>query len=240
MLLSIFALALQVASAQENNVQENNVETQIRQTLEKGFNVKVKEVNPAGYLGLYEVYADGHIFYTDETAQVVFFGGDLIDVEKQKSITAERLNILSAINFAELDFNNAIKQVRGNGSRKLATFEDPNCGFCKRLAVELQAIDNVTIYTFLYPILGPNSMKKAQNMWCSSDKVAAWNNWILRGVEPSSASSCDLSALSQNREFGKQHNISGTPTIFFESGARFSGMLPRDKIEENLQKTAQK
>lgn len=237
MVFSIFAIAS--ATAQETP-QNADIEKNIRETLEKGFNVKVKEINPAGYLGLYEVYADGHIFYTDAAAQIVFFGGDLVDVAKQKSITAERLSVLSAIDFSELDLNNAIKQVKGNGSRKIATFEDPNCGFCKRLAVELQSLKNVTIYTFLYPILGGNSLKKAQNMWCSKDRVAAWNDWILRGVEPSGGAACDLSALSKNRDFGMQHSINGTPTIIFESGARYSGMLTRDKIEENLQKPAKK
>ncbi len=233
--LSLFSALALVAAAQAD-------EKAIQETLESGFNVKVKEINPAGYLGLYEVYADGHIFYTDENAKVVFFGGELIDVEKQKSITAERLNILSAIDFKELNLKNAIKQVRGNGKRVIATFEDPNCGFCKRLAVELQNVKDVTIYTFLYPILGGNSMKKIQNIWCAKDQVSAWNNWILKGEEPASAdvAACDLSAITKNRDFGKEHNINGTPTIFFASGARFSGMLNREQIEENLNKPAKK
>ena len=227
--LTLFsALALSSALADEKA---------IREAMQKTFEVEVREINPAGHLGLYEVYAGGRIFYTDENAKIVIFGGELIDMEQQKSITAERLNILSAIDFKELNLKNAIKQVRGNGKRVIATFEDPNCGFCKRLAVELQNVNDVTIYTFLYPILGGNSMKKAQNMWCAQDQAAAWNNWVLKGVEPDGGTDCDLSALSKNRDFGKAHNINGTPTIFFASGARFSGMLTREQIEENLNKT---
>ncbi len=219
---------------------ENQYENNIRTTMQEMFNVKVKSITPAGHLGLYEVYADGHIFYTDEQAQVVIFGGELIDAKQKKNLTYERLTELSAIAFDELKLENAIKQVRGNGKRKLATFEDPNCGFCKRLAAELQKVKDTTIYVFLYPILGENSYKKSKQIWCAKDRAKAWNDWMINGIEPSGDENCNTQALDENRVFGKQHNITGTPTMFFESGKRAAGMLPLDKINENLKVAAKK
>ena len=209
-------------------------EKTIRETLESLFNVKVKEIHPTEQFNLMEVYADGHIFYTDENAKIVILGGELIDTQTKKNLTAERLAKLSAISFSELKLENAIKQVRGNGKRALATFEDPNCGFCKRLAVELQSVKDATLYVFLYPILGENSLQRSKNIWCAEDRAKTWNDWMINGVEPPAAKECDMTALTENREFGRKNNITGTPTLFFDSGKRISGMMPVDKINETL------
>ncbi len=212
-------------------------EKTIRDTLEALLNVKVKEIHPAERLNLFEVYADGHILYTDENAKILILGGELIDTQTKKNLTSERLAQLSAIPFSELKLENAIKQVRGNGKRTLATFEDPNCGYCKRLATELQEVKDATLYVFLYPILGENSMQRSKNIWCAEDRAKTWNEWMINGVEPP-AKECDVAALTENREFGKRNNISGTPTIFFASGKRVSGMMPTDKINETLDEEA--
>ncbi len=35
--------------------------------------------------------------------------------------------------------------LRGDGSRALVTFEDPNCGYCKKFVKDVATMDNVTI-----------------------------------------------------------------------------------------------
>jgi len=209
-------------------------EAEIRKTIEAKFGGKVESVTKAGYLGLYEVFAEGSIFYTDEKATAIVAGGQLIDAKTMKNMTEERMRKLTAIRFSDLPLERAIKQVRGDGKRVLATFEDPNCGYCKRLAKDLLKLDNVTVYTFLYPILSEDSVKKSRQIWCASDRAKAWNEWMVDSRAPSGRDDCDTSAIVRNQEFGRKLNITGTPTIFFADGERVPGAMPLARIEQKL------
>ena len=209
-------------------------EAEIRKSMESRLGTKVESVNKSGYLGLYEVYADGNIFYTDEKVTAILVGGQLIDAKTMKNVTDERMRKLTAIRFSELPLDRAIKQVRGDGKRVMATFEDPNCGYCKRLAKELQKLDNVTIYTFLLPILSEDSVHKSKQIWCSSDRAKAWADWMVDAKAPSGREDCDTAAVTKNQEFGRKLNISGTPTIFFADGERVPGAVPLARIEQKL------
>lgn len=209
-------------------------EADIRKAMEERLGAKVESVTRAGYLGLYEVYADGNIFYTDDKVSAIMVGGQLIDGRNMKNVTEERMRKLTAIRFNDLPLNQAIKQVRGDGRRVLATFEDPNCGYCKRLARELQTLDNVTVYVFLYPILSEDSVRKSKQIWCSPDRAKAWSDWMVEGKAPSGRDDCDTSAVTRNRDYGRRLNISGTPTIFFADGERVPGAVPIARIEQKL------
>lgn len=209
-------------------------ELDVKKAMEAKLGTKVESVTKAGYFGLYEVYADGAIFYTDEKLTAIMVGGQLVDGKTMKNVTEDRLKKLTAIRFSDLPFERAIKQVRGDGKRVLATFEDPNCGYCKRLAKEIKSLENVTIYTFLYPILSEDSVHKSRQIWCSADRSKAWNEWMQEGKAPSAREDCDTSALEKNREFGRKLNITGTPTIFFGDGERVPGAMPLARIEQRL------
>ena len=212
----------------------NADEADIKKAMEAKLGAKVESVSKSGYLGLYEIYADGNILYTDEKMTAFIAGGQMIDGKTMKNLTEERMRKLTAIKFSELPLERAIKQVRGDGKRVLATFEDPNCGYCKRLAKDLQKLDNVTIYTFLYPILSEDSIKKSKQIWCSADRAKAWNDWMIEGRAPAGKDDCDTSAVVKNQEFGRRLNISGTPTMFFVDGERIPGAMPLPKIEQKL------
>ena len=212
----------------------NADEAEIKKAMEAKLGAKVESVTKSGYLGLYEIYADGNILYTDEKMTAFIAGGQLIDGKTMKNVTEERMRKLTAIKFAELPLDRAIKQVRGDGKRVLATFEDPNCGYCKRLAKDLQKLDNVTIYTFLLPILSEDSLKKSKQIWCAADRAKAWNDWMVEGRAPAGKDDCDTSAVTKNQEFGRRLGINGTPTIFFADGERVPGAVPLPKIEQKL------
>lgn len=212
-------------------------EANVRKAMEERLGTKVESVAKAGYLGLYEVYADGNIFYTDEKISAIMVGGQLIDGGSMKNVTEERLRKLTAIRFADLPFERAIKLVRGDGKRVLAIFEDPNCGYCKRLAKDLQKLDNITIYIFLYPILSEDSVRKSKRIWCSADRTKAWSEWMIEGKAPAGREDCDISAVKRNQEYGRRLNISGTPTLFFADGERVPGALPLARIEQKLSQT---
>lgn len=215
-------------------VAANADEAEIKKAMEAKLGAKVESVTKSGYLGLYEIYADGNILYTDEKMTAFIAGGQLIEGKTMKNLTEERMRKLTAIKFSELPLERAIKQVRGDGKRVLAAFEDPNCGYCKRLAKDLQKLDNVTIYVFLYPILSEDSLRKSKQIWCSADRGRAWTDWMVEGRAPSGKDDCDTSAITKNQEFGRRLNISGTPTIFFADGERVPGAVPLPKIEQRL------
>src|SRR5512139_550627 len=139
----------------------NADEAEIKKAMEAKLGAKVESVTKSGYLGLYEIYADGNILYTDEKMTAFIAGGQLIEGKTMKNVTEERMRKLTAIKFAELPLDRAIKQVRGDGKRVLATFEDPNCGYCKRLAKFFNDTATTEIYTFLLPILSEDSLKKS-------------------------------------------------------------------------------
>ena len=209
-------------------------EVDVRKGMEARLGTKVESVTKAGFLGLYEVYADGNIFYTDDKVTAIMVGAQLIDAKSMKNVTEERMRKLTAIKFNELPLDRAIKQVRGDGKRVLATFEDPNCGYCKRLARDLQKLENITIYTFLLPILSEDSVKKSKQIWCSADRAKAWNDWMIDGKTPSGREDCDTAAITRNQEFGRKLNITGTPTMFFGNGERVPGAMPLQRIEQKL------
>ena len=223
-----FALALAFVSTVQAD------EADVRKAMEAKLGAKVESVTKSGYLGLYEVYMEGNIFYTDEKMTAFIAGGQLIDAKTMKNTTEERMRKLTAIKFSELPLDRAIKQVRGNGKRVMATFEDPNCGYCKRLAKDLQKLENATVYTFLLPILSEDSLKKSRQIWCSSDRAKAWNDWMVDGKTPAGKEDCDTSAVDKNREFASKLKITGTPTIFFADGERVPGAMPLDRIEQKL------
>ena len=230
MLKRILPLALAALWATAANADEAD----IKKAMEAKLGAKVESVSKSGYLGLYEIYADGNILYTDEKMTAFIAGGQLIEGKTMKNLTEERMRKLTAIKFSELPLERAIKQVRGDGKRVLATFEDQNCGYCKRLAKDLLKLDNVTIYTFLYPILSEDSIRKSKQIWCSADRAKAWNDWMVEGRAPAGKEDCDTSAVVKNQEFGRRLNISGTPTMFFGDGERVPGAMPLPKIEQKL------
>ena len=233
MLRKLLPLALMLAFGSVATADEAD----IKKGMEAKLGAKVESVTKAGYLGLYEVYAEGNIFYTDEKMTAIVVSGQLIDGKNMKNVTEDRMKKLTAIRFNELPLDRAIKQVRGDGKRVLATFEDPNCGYCKRLAKDLAKLENVTIYTFLYPILSEDSVRKSKQIWCSSDRAKAWNDWMIDGRTPAGKDDCDTQAVGKNQEFGRKLNITGTPTMFFVDGERVPGAMALDRIEQKLAHT---
>ena len=196
---------------------------------------KIDEITKSPMPGLYEVRINGfEIFYTDADGNYLL-QGNLIDVKARRNLTEARVEKLSEVAFDKLPVNDAFKLVRGNGKRKLAVFEDPNCGYCKHFERDMKNVDNVTVYLFLYPVLGPDSNVKSRNIWCSKDKAKSWNDWMGGDVKPeTAAASCDTTALDRNIAFGRKYNITGTPTLIFADGTRAPGAIPAAQVEKQL------
>lgn len=220
------ALLTELANAQSDQ--------QVRSELQKklGATAKIKSVSASPIPGIYEVLVGNEIFYTDGNSKYLI-QGEVIEVATGKNITEQRQADLNRIKWSELNPSNALKFVRGNGSRQMAVFSDPNCGYCKRLDKSLQQLDNVTIYTYLIPILSPDSAQKSKQIWCSADPQKTYIDWMINGITPSGKSDCST-PLDKNMAFAKTYGITGTPTIFFTDGSRFPGAVQITDIEKKF------
>lgn len=188
---------------------------------------KVEKIAKAPMAGIWEVTVDGQIFYADDKANYLIFG-NLLEMKTGKNLTAER-------QFNSLPLDLAVKQVRGNGKNVMVTFEDPNCGYCKKLAKDVLTLKDVTVYTFLYPVLGDDSYEKSKAIWCAPDKAKAWTDWMTAGKAlPAVPAKCDISGLEKSAQLGRKLRISGTPAIFFAGGERVGGYIPAAEIEKRF------
>jgi thiol:disulfide interchange protein DsbC len=196
---------------------------------------RIDEVTKTPVPGLYEVRVGTDIFYTDAEGNYLI-EGQVLDLRQRKNLTEERQNKLLAVDFDSLPIKDAFTVVRGDGKRRLAVFQDPNCGFCKKFERDLQKVDNVTIHMFLFPVLGADSVVKSRNIWCAKDKARAWQDWMIRDVAapPAPSPGCDTTALDRNREFGRKHQITGTPTLVFADGRRVPGALGAAQVDKML------
>lgn len=193
----------------------------------------INEVKKSPIAGIYEVRInDTEIYYSDENGNYLLLG-QMIDTKTRRNLTEERVDKLTAVAFKDLPFKDAFTIVRGNGKRKLAVFEDPNCGYCKRFERDLQKVDNITVYMFLYPILSQDSADKSKAIWCAKDPAKSWQDWMVREQAPAAAN-CDASALARNVELGRKHKISGTPTLIFTNGNRVPGAIDDKQLEKLL------
>ena len=210
-------------------------EAAIRKTLKERIPdlPKIVSIGKTPINGLYEVLLeDNDIYYADASGNYLV-QGSMIDTRTKRNLTEERTEKLNAIAFGSLPLKDAITIVRGNGQRKLAVFEDPNCGYCKRFERDLQKIDNITIYHLMYPVLGEDSKVKSRNIACAKDRAKTWNDWMLQGVLPP-AVACDNHNIDAIVEFGKKNRINGTPTLFVADGTRVPGAIDAAQVETLL------
>jgi thiol:disulfide interchange protein DsbC len=197
---------------------------------------KIDEISKSPVAGLYEVRFGGtEIIYADAEGKFIL-QGSLIEVKTMSNLTEARIEKLSAVNFSDLPLKDAFVIKQGTGARKLAVFVDPNCGYCKRFERDLATVKDVTVYTFLMPILGPDSTVKSRDIWCAKDNGKAWRAWMVDNVAPtkSPTEKCDLAAIDRNLEFGRKYRINGTPALVFEDGTRKPGALPAAEVEKLL------
>ncbi|MDV2105842.1 DsbC family protein [Burkholderia pseudomallei] len=234
--IRIAALALAAATATLGcTAQADQSTDKLKAVLQSrlGADAPIKSVTKSPIAGLYEVNLGSQIVYSDASGDYVLLG-ELVNTKTHKNLTAERLAEINKIDFASLPLSNAIKVVKGNGARKIAVFSDPNCPYCKKLETTLQSVDNVTVYTFLYPVLSPDSTVKSKSIWCASDRVKSWQSWMLEHRAPTSAANCDTTALDKNLALGRGMNVTGTPTVFLADGTRLPGAVSADELNQAL------
>ena len=234
-LVQRFALSLLLALTLPALAQ--TIEEKLKKTLTQrlGDGTQIETIIKTPYNGLYEVKVGNEIIYSDVEGKFVFIGR-ILDTETSKDITQARLDEINKIKFADLPLDAAIKSIKGNGKRMIAVFEDPNCGYCKRFRKTLADTKDITVYTFMYPILSDDSRTKVKNVWCSADKAKTWDDWMVNGKTPATAAeSCNATASTDKVvELGRKLKVTGTPTIFFTDGTRVPGAIDSKTLESRL------
>jgi len=200
---------------------------------------KIDEITKTAIPGLYELRIGTELYYSDEQGNYII-EGQLVDTKTRVNLTEERIAKLTAIDFKALPLKDAMVWKQGTGERKLVVFADPNCGYCKKFERDLQNVKDVTVYTFLYPILGGDSPEKSKQIWCAKDNIKTWRDWMIKGTPIGESPACDTSALQRNFALGQKHRIRGTPGLVFEDGRQQAGALNTEQIEKQLVSTRQK
>jgi thiol:disulfide interchange protein DsbC len=210
-------------------------ENSVRQTFQAKFpKMSVESVSKTPFANLYEVVVDGHPFYADEKVTFLL-QGDLHDLRGNltRNLTQEGAAARASATLAK-STDLAVKRVKGNGKRVIYTFEDPNCGYCKELQKELAKVNDVTIYTFLWPILSADSVEKSKAIWCAKDRAKAWEDTMLKGIVPAGKRDCDVTAIEKNVRLAQRFGMRGTPGVYLANGQQIGGFVPADKIESAL------
>ncbi|MPQ55134.1 DsbC family protein [Duganella sp. FT27W] len=194
--------------------------------------------------GLWEVWIGSNVAYmTDEGRHFIF--GHLYDMQTQTDLTAaskegalrQEKQDRPRLTFQDLPLADAIKTVRGSGARQLAVFSDPHCPYCRQLEQELAKLDNVTVYTFLFPLasLHPQATAVAKAIWCHADRAAAWRQFNQTGKASKLPTSVACATpIARNVALAERSGISGTPYILFGNGGSAAGAMSAAELEERL------
>jgi len=197
---------------------------------------QVDQVNPTKINGLYEVVVGRKIFYVSTDGKYAVFG-NIVDLATKQSVTEQRMQDLAKVDFSKLPLDLAIKQVNGDGSRKIAVFTDPDCPYCKMFEKQVvPQLQNVTVYSFLFPLpIHPNAATHAKQIWCSKDRTATWAAWMQKDTALPTNTSCDTSGLDKVMKVGSETvQVDGTPTIVLSTGQILPGMVPADQLNAKL------
>ncbi|MGZ8260300.1 MAG: DsbC family protein [Caldimonas sp.] len=195
---------------------------------------KIDEITKTAVPGLYEIRIGSDVLYSDEQGNYLL-QGQLIETRTRTNLTEQRIGKLTAIDFKALPLKDALVWKQGTGERKLVVFADPNCGYCKKFERDLQSVKDVTVYTFLMPILGPDSSEKSKQIWCAKDSTKTWRDWMIKGTPIAESPACDTAVLARNVALGRKHRISATPALVYEDGGKAHlGAVGAEAIERQL------
>ena len=204
-------------------------EQSVRDHLMKNTGLRAESVTPSPVPGIWEVFIQDRLFYVDDTVEHIF-SGSIISTKSQTNLTQERLRRYARENWNKWPLEDAVKQVFGKGERQVIVFSDANCGYCRQMEPVYEAVGNLTVYTFIAPMI--RGEQNNREIVCSKDRSKAWHDWMRNGVAPAPApADCDASVLQRNLQLTGRYTITGAPTFFFPTGDRLTGAVSAEQFE---------
>ena len=203
----------------------------LRQTLKERYpQVPVVDIFPSTIPGLWEVFTGDSIAYADTTGEHLLVG-QMMATATKKNLTAARVDELNRVDISRIPEDQTIQYKKGNGSRTVYVFSDPDCPYCQQLEKDLATLDDVTVRIVLYPLasIHPDAPAKARAIWCAPDRAASWSAWMLDQRAPAAAQ-CDGDPVESLIALGRELRVVSTPTIVFQDGRRFTGAPPRAQL----------
>jgi thiol:disulfide interchange protein DsbC len=234
-LVITLTVALPVAWSAPAGPQSNETAA-IRHNIESRYpGAHVLDIQPSPIPGLFELFLGDQIVYSDAAGNYLILG-TMVDTQSKENLTEAHVNEHGRINFKDLPVTQAIKVVRGNGSRVFAVFSDPDCPYCQQLEKTLLSINDFTMYVYLFPIaaLHPQAPSKAHAIWCAPDRAQAWSQWMHEKKLPAANRACSADPVDSLQKLGDTLRINSTPTLFFVNGARIAGAMPAPELEKKL------
>jgi len=210
-------------------------EQSLRTTLAKKYPAtSFKAIEKTAVPGIYQVTMGQNIAYVSEDGRYFFFGA-LYDMETQTDLTANKKEQPKTLDVSSIPLKNAIVTVKGNGSRKLIVFTDPDCPYCKILAKTLDSMNDITVYNILEPIsaLHPDAQRKSENIFCSKDNARVLNDWFIKGTQISNARPCK-NPIQDNIDLANSLGFNGTPMIVSMDGRVLPGAADKNRLEQFL------
>lgn len=196
------------------------------------------EISTTPIAGLFQVVYGSSVSYIDATGQYVV-DGSVINVKTGVNLNDAKTTQITLKQISQLDLKGAVKRINGKGTRVIYTFEDANCGYCKKLIPELANVQNVTIYTFPVGFLGEGSLDKAKRVLCAptpSAREAIWLAYMGDKAVENGDSTCEAGVvqLAKNTRYAQVLGVRGTPTMIFKDGSRLPGYGLTAAIEKHL------
>ncbi|MDO5666915.1 MAG: DsbC family protein [Alcaligenaceae bacterium] len=223
--IAVAGLSLMMAQA----TIAQTVEESIKKNLSDRISLPIAEVHKTPFDNLYEVRVQGNVVYTDADGKFVIFSGQLYDLEKKVNLTELAVEEMNRVDIDSLPLELALKATYGKGGNdRIVTFEDPNCPWCKRLQAEFKKMD-VTVYTFVTPMLSADSFVKSRNILCAKEPVKTWQDWMANNINPAEQDDCQP-PFNEVLELMQASNVSGTPAILFENGKRINGFADASRL----------
>lgn len=200
---------------------------------------EINSVEPGPIPGLWEVDAGVHVFYTTDKGDKLILG-DILTLDPKAgyvNLTEDRRKEARVQAIKKLDTKDMINFTAKNSKHDMYVFTDPDCGYCRKLHSERQALlDNgISLHYLAMPRTPPGtpSYNKSVAIWCASDRNKALTEAkddTFKDVEKTCPEGEKI--VAADVELAKQLGAQGTPTIVLDTGQVIPGYAPAQKLIE--------
>ena len=225
------AIAIPAAAAEPDSV-EQTIRKALQPILAGG---KIDQIRPSEIAGLYEVVVGANLYYATEDGRYLL-NGSMLDLHNGRNITEIKKSGLRMDVINNLGEDQMIIFTAEKAKHTITVFTDLDCPYCRLMHSKIKGYNDrgITVRYLLYPrdVVGSASYKKAVSVWCSKDRKQVFTDANAR--KPVASQSCD-NPVQSFMSLGKQMGVSGTPTIFLDTGDRLPGYVPPNELAIKLE-----